>query len=77
MRKVSKHKKPDDFLFCNQQTTQPFSERIWEDSRAVVLVESHLGDLGEDDSNNLRKVDIHSGKTSLGIASAIAISLDD
>ena len=25
MRKVSKHKKPDDFLFCNQQTTQPFS----------------------------------------------------
>ncbi len=62
MRKVSKHKKPDDFLFCNQQTTQPFSERIWKDSLAEVLVESRLGDWGEDDSNNLRKVDIHSGK---------------
>ena len=62
MRKVSKHKKPDDFLFCNQQTTQPFSERIWKDSLAEVLVESRLGDWGKDDSNNLRKVDIHSGK---------------
>jgi len=62
MRKVSKNKKPDDFLFCNQQTTYPFSERIWKDSLAEVLVESPLEIGGEDNSNNLRKVDIHSGK---------------
>jgi hypothetical protein len=55
MRKVSKHKKADDFLFCNQQTSQPFSERIWKDSLAEVLVESDLGVWGKDDSNNLRK----------------------
>ena len=29
---------------------------------AEVLVESRLGDWGEDDSNNQHKVDIHSGK---------------
>ena len=63
MRKVSKHKKADDFLFCNQQTSQPFSERIWKDSLAEVLVESDLGVWGKDDSNNLRKVDVHSGKS--------------
>ena len=62
MKKVSNHKKPDDFLFCNQQTTQLFSERIWKDSLAEVLVESPLEIGGEDNSNNLRKVDIHSGK---------------
>ena len=28
IRKVSKHKNPDNCLFCNQQTTQPFSKRL-------------------------------------------------
>ena len=63
MRKVSKNKKADYFLFCNQQTSQPFSERIWKDSLAEVLVEYDLGVWGKDDSNNLRKVDVHSGKS--------------
>ena len=56
---------------------QPFSEKIWKDSLADVLAESRLVDWGEDDSNNLRKVDIHSGKKSLGTALSIAISLCD
>tara|TARA_B100000579_G_scaffold373792_1_gene337616 strand:+ start:144 stop:1589 length:1446 start_codon:yes stop_codon:yes gene_type:complete len=62
MRKVTQYKKADDFLFSNQLTGQPFSERIWKDGLTEVLVESRLADWGEDDSNNLRKVDIHSGK---------------
>ena len=60
---MSKNKKADYFLFCNQQTSQPFSERIWKDSLAEVLVEYDLGVWGKDDSNNLRKVDVHSGKS--------------
>ena len=37
-------------------------DKLPKDSLAEVLVESRLGDWGEDDSNNLRKVDIHSVK---------------
>ena len=74
MRKVSQHKKPDDFLFYNQQTAQPFSERISKDNLAEVLVESCLGDWGEDDSNNFAKLIFIQVKTLPGIALDMAIS---
>ena len=38
------------------------SERLWKDSISEALVESRLADWSENDSNNCRKIDIHSGK---------------
>ena len=38
------------------------SERLWKDSISEALVEARLADWSEDDSNNCRKIDIHSGK---------------
>lgn len=63
LRKVNQFKTPNDFLFCNQRTGQPFSQRILSDALCEVLVEARLADWSEDDSNNNRKIDIHSGKT--------------
>ena len=38
------------------------SERLWKDSISEALVEARLADWSEDDSNNYRKIDVHSGK---------------
>ena len=38
------------------------SERLWKDSIAEALVEARLADWSEDDSNNCRKINVHSGK---------------
>ena len=62
LRKSTAFTKPDDYLFCNQRTGQPFSQRILHDSLCEVLVEARLADWSEDDTNNHRKIDIHSGK---------------
>jgi len=62
LRKVTGFKTKDDFLFVNQGTGQPFSDRIWKDALCEILVEARLANWAEDDSNNLRKVEIHSGK---------------
>lgn len=62
LRKSTSFTGPDDFLFCNQRTGQQFSQRILSDGLCEVLVEARLADWAEDDSNNHRKVNIHSGK---------------
>lgn len=62
LRKLSKFLKPDNFLFTNQKLGEPFSDRIWKDSLRQMLVEAGLADWAEDDSNNLRKINIHTGK---------------
>ena len=62
LRKCTKFVKPDDFLFINQKLGQPFSDRIFNDGLAEVLVEGRLADWAENDSNNCRKYNIHSGK---------------
>ena len=38
------------------------SERLWKDAISEALVEAPLADWSEDDSNNCRKIDVHSGK---------------
>ena len=38
------------------------SEHLWKDSISEAMVKAHLADRSEDDSNNCRKIDIHSGK---------------
>ena len=38
------------------------SERLWKDSISEALVEARLADWSEDDSNNCRKINVHSGK---------------
>ena len=55
--------KPDDLLFTNQKLGQPFSQRTWHDSFCEMLVEARLAEWAEDDSNDQRKINIHSGKT--------------
>lgn len=62
LRKATKFLKPNDFLFTNQKLGQPFSDRIWKDSLCEMLVEAGLAEWAEDDSNNLRKISIHTGK---------------
>ena len=62
LRKCTKFVKPDDFLFINQKLGQQFSDRIFNDGLAEVLVEGRLADWAENDSNNCRKYNIHSGK---------------
>lgn len=62
LRKATKHIKPDDLLFTNQKLGQPFSDRIWKDSLCEMLVEAGLAEWAEHDSNNLRKINIHTGK---------------
>ena len=62
LREATKHKKQDDFLFCNQRDGRQFSERIWRDAFCEVMVEAGIASWAEDDSNNQRKIDIHSGK---------------
>ena len=63
LRKSTKFIKPDDLLFTNQKLGQPFSQRTWHDSFCEMLVEARLAEWAEDDSNDQRKVNIHSGKT--------------
>ena len=38
------------------------SERLWKDAISEALVEARLANWSEDDSNNCRKIDVHSGK---------------
>ena len=38
------------------------SERLWKDSISEALVEARLADWSEDDSNNFRKINVHSRK---------------
>ena len=63
LRKATKFLKPDDLLFINQKLGQSFSDRIWKDSLCELLVEAGLANWADDDCNNHRKVNIHSGKT--------------
>ena len=63
LRKSTKFIKPDDLLFTNQKLGQPFSDRIWKDSLCEILVEAGLAEWVESDNNNLRKINIYSGKT--------------
>jgi len=62
LRKCTSFLKPDDYIFLNQKLGQPFSPRVWKDSLCEMLVEAGIADWAEDDSNNCRKIDIHSGK---------------
>jgi integrase len=62
LRKTTKYKGRDDLLFTNQKTGEGFSERIWKDCLCEMLVEAGLATWAEGDSNNLRKIEIHSGK---------------
>ena len=62
LRKTTKFKSRDDLLFTNQKTGEGFSERIWKDCLCEMLVEAGLATWAEGDSNNLRKIEIHSGK---------------
>ena len=62
LRRITIFKSSNDYLFVNQGTGQIFSERIWKDSLREILVESRLADWSPEDSNNQRKVEIHSGK---------------
>lgn len=62
LRKITKFKGRDDLLFTNQKTSEGFSERIWKDSLCEMLVEAELATWAEGDSNNLRKIDVHSEK---------------
>ena len=62
LRKISTYTKPNDFIFLNQSRGTQMSERLWKDSISEALVEARLADWSEDDSNNCRKIDVHSGK---------------
>jgi integrase len=62
LRKSTRFLNPNDFLFTNQKLGQPFSDRIWKDGLCEMLVEAGLAEWAEDDSNNLRKIKIHTGK---------------
>ena len=62
LREATRHHKREDYLFTNQTSGAPLSSRIWHDSFLEVLVEARIADWAEDDSNNQRKADIHSGK---------------
>ncbi len=63
LRKITKFKSKTELLFTNQKTGEAFSERIWKDSLCEMLVEAGLAKWAEGDSNNLRKIDTHSGKS--------------
>ena len=62
LRKISTHTKPNDFILLNQSRGTQKSERLWKDAISEALVESRLADWSEDDSNDCRKIDVHSGK---------------
>ena len=61
-RKISTDTKPNDFIFLNQSRGTQMSERLWKDAISEALVESRVVDWNEDDSNDCRKIDVHSGK---------------
>ena len=47
----------------NQKLGQTFSDRIWKDSLCEMLVEAREdAEWAEGDTNNLRKINVHSGK---------------
>ena len=62
IREITKYKKMDDYIFTNQDSGKPISERIWQDSIADLLVEARLADWREDANSQVKKVVIHSGK---------------
>lgn len=63
LRKITQPKRNSDLLFTNRKTGKPFSDRLWRDGLFEAMVEAGLAQWSEGDSNNLRKIDIHSGKT--------------
>ena len=63
MKKIAQPKSKSDLLFTNRKTGKPFSDRLWRDGLFEAMVEAGLARWSEGDSNNLRKIDIHSGKT--------------
>ena len=71
---ITKHKKIDEHIVTNQDSCKKISQRIWQDSTADLLVEARLADRREDLNSQVRKVVIHSSKTSLGMASGIHTS---
>ena len=70
LKKIARPKSKSDLLFTNRKTGKPFSDRLWRDGLFEAMVEAGLAQWSEGDSNNLRKIDIHSGKPSPGIPSA-------
>ena len=62
LRKLTHPKSKQDLLFRNQSTSKALSDRIWRDGLQEMLVESGLATWAEGDSNDLRKIDITSGK---------------
>jgi integrase len=42
LKRISRFTKQEDFLFCNQNTGEPFSERIWSDSWNQIMQASGL-----------------------------------
>lgn len=62
LRKISKYTKPNDFIFLNQSRGTQISETLWKDSISEAFVEARLAGWSEDDRNNCRKIDVHSGK---------------
>lgn len=39
---ISTYNSPSDLLFCNQQTGEPFSSRIWSDAWDAIIAISNL-----------------------------------
>ena len=64
IRKISRFKKPNDYIFCNQLKGTMLTERVWVDYFKEVLVEARLADWGEEDKRGTgrRIIEIHSGK---------------
>ena len=67
IRKFTKFKRPNDFVFTNQYFDEPkmWSSRIWEDYLKEILVESRLANWAEGMTRGKGqglKIDIHSGK---------------
>ena len=63
LRQVTRPSKQSDLLFTNRTTGKPLSDRIWRDGLMEAMVEAGLANWAEDDSNNCRKTEVHSGKT--------------
>ena len=67
IRKFTKFKKPNDYVFTNQYFDAPkqWSSRIWEDYLKEMLVEARLANWSEGMTRGKGsglKIDIHSGK---------------
>jgi integrase len=62
LRTITRPGDDSELLFINLKTRKPLSSRIWADNLKEMLVEAGLAAWSADDSNNCRKIDIHSKK---------------